>query len=762
VCPSNNTRKKNYALKLLITHLKKQLMKKNHLIFWALLLCFNIGRSQSLSFNYAKSIQSQQGLFGTDMRIDTLNNFIYVTGTFLGVTDFDMSAASFTMSSASPTTASIYIAKYTTTGNFVWAKSIGNTFFNSPTSINFDGAGNVFIVGTFFGILDFDPSVASFTLSGPTGFDPDAFFAKYDSFGNFVYARAISGMGTQTADDIEIDNANVLYITGRYSDLTNFSPGLGNFTVTTSATFVSNIYVARYANNSGSLIDVKSITTTNAAVASPQDLLLDNNNNLYLTGIFNSTYDFDPGPGISNLTFNSGFTGFILKLDNLGNFSWVRQIQPSGFALVTPKKIKKLNQKLYVSGDFQGSSVDFDGGASSFTLASIGGQDVFTLCYDVNGNFIWANRFGGALANADVQDLDVTKNGLLLMTGDYDALVDFDPSATSFNQTPTGSNAAYINCLDSSGTFKFARSISSAGISGISSLSLDGNSVFCYGYFNDVCDFDITPNTFTLTSLVTPTNIDVYLARYEIDPVPSCTFATSQSSVCPGVCVSFTSGTTNTVVVNSRLWNFTGASTTTSSIQNPTNICYANAGTYTVSLTCSNGVGSAAVTRTLLVNALPNVSVTPSSTIICRGRTMTLTANGATSYSWNTNSTNAQISISPTVTTSYSVVGTNALTGCSRQTVATVSISLCTGIESMNEKLIYVRISPNPFTDRVSITSDVFVNKATLFNALGELVYSEMVLDKNANLNLESLSKGIYFMQLETEFGTDVKKIIKD
>ncbi len=97
--------------------------------------------------------------------------------------------------------------------------------------------------------------------------------------------------------------------------------------------------------------------------------------------------------------------------------------------------------------------------------------------------------------------------------------------------------------------------------------------------------------------------------------------------------------------------------------------------TYTVNGTDGNGCkNNAAVTCSVTVNALPIISA--NSATVCAGVMATLTASGANTYTWNTGATGASISPSPTVTTSYSVSGTNNIDGCTGVTTTSITVYL--------------------------------------------------------------------------------------
>lgn len=143
----------------------------------------------------------------------------------------------------------------------------------------------------------------------------------------------------------------------------------------------------------------------------------------------------------------------------------------------------------------------------------------------------------------------------------------------------------------------------------------------------------------------------------------------SPATICPGATATFTDQSTATPTA--WAWSFPGASPAGSSSQNP-GVTYAASGTYSVTLTATYPSGTVAVTKTVSVNAAPNVSV--NSPTICAGQTATLTASGSTTYFWNTSATTASISVTPASTTLYTVTGTDAA-GCKAIKISTVTIS---------------------------------------------------------------------------------------
>jgi len=140
--------------------------------------------------------------------------------------------------------------------------------------------------------------------------------------------------------------------------------------------------------------------------------------------------------------------------------------------------------------------------------------------------------------------------------------------------------------------------------------------------------------------------------------------------VCSGATMTFTDATTNSPT--SWNWNMPGASVTTSTLQNPS-VTYATGGVYSVTLSATNASGTSTVSKTFTVTSTPTVTAAGSSTS-CAGSSATLTASGATTYTWNPGSlVGASVVVSPTTTTTYSVVGKNGTCSGSNTKVLTVT-----------------------------------------------------------------------------------------
>lgn len=173
------------------------------------------------------------------------------------------------------------------------------------------------------------------------------------------------------------------------------------------------------------------------------------------------------------------------------------------------------------------------------------------------------------------------------------------------------------------------------------------------------------------------------------------------------------------------------------------------------------------VTVSVGVNPNPPVTISATSTLICKGHTATLTAGGAATYSWSTTESAASITISPVINTTfvYSVTGTDG-NSCSTTTNVAIKVELCTGVDEISSAGTAINIYPNPGTGVYQLKLDrLSTGKNTLnvYNASGALIKTMEIVSEKTEVDLRQQAAGIYFVQLMN--GTNdgsVTKIIKE
>ena len=227
---------------------------------------------------------------------------------------------------------------------------------------------------------------------------------SYAQYPTLEWVNSIGG----SCEDMILDDADNSYLIGRFSDSTDMDPGLGTSMVYGTGTL--DIVISKY-NATGNLIWAKAIVGTNAEFA--RRICLDSNGDILITGYFKGTADFDPGPGVLNMSStNNNYDIFVVKLTNWGNLIWAKKFgsieHDSGTDIATDA-----SNNVYITGEFE-DTVDFDPGPSTYNLVGDPNTESFILKLTPNGNFQWAQGFGGV-----AYGISILLSGEIFIAGTY-------------------------------------------------------------------------------------------------------------------------------------------------------------------------------------------------------------------------------------------------------------------------------------------------------------------------------------------------------
>lgn len=226
---------------------------------------------------------------------------------------------------------------------------------------------------------------------------------------------------------------------------------------------------------------------------------------------------------------------------------------------------------------------------------------------------------------------------------------------------------------------------------------------------------------------------------------------------------------TNTTICsgNSVIVNATGASTyswlPSGSASTST---LAPSSTTVYSVTGKNGTcNSTPKTFTINVTPTPSITASASPTIMCTGQTSTLTASGATNYTWSpatslSSNTGSVVVSSAVATTIYTITGNNGT--CIANKNMTLTVSTCTGINNLLSTA-ELSVYPNPSNGLFTISNSINTDKldVSITNALGQIIVSESAINTNQiTVDLSKYSKGIYYAKVSTTEGTQLFKLI--
>ncbi|MCJ8289581.1 MAG: SBBP repeat-containing protein [Crocinitomicaceae bacterium] len=615
------------------------------------------------------------------------------------------------------------LALVTTAQNvsYEWAKQMGGTSSDNAASIITDALGNVYTTGEFNGTADFDPGVGISNLTA-IGFE-DIFIQKLDAAGNFLWTKHIGGTSSEYGRSITIDALGNLYITGYFKGTVDFDPNSGISNLTATGNF--DFFILKL-DTAGNFVWAKKIGGTGSDKAN--SITTDNLGNVYTTGNFSGTVDFDPNAGTNNLTANGNNLLFILKLDTAGNFVWAKKMGGVNSASITTDS----SGNIYTTGYFNGTS-DFDPSTTStVNLTPIGQGDIFILKLDAAGNFVWAKQMGGT-TNDFGYSISTDVWGNVYTTGNFSGTADFDPSAATSNLTALGFDAAFIQKLNAAGNFVWAKQIEATASYGYSITTDALGSVYTSGTFHGTADFD--PSTDT-SNLIANGIYDAFIQK--LDAAGDFVWAKQLAGTSYSYGYSITIDPLNNIYVTGT---FNGTAD------------------FDPGLDTSNLI-SIAFTFDTYTLKLSQCIIDNSTTTA--GNTFTANATNAT-YQWlDCNNNNAIISgetnalFTPTTAGNYAVELT---VGNCVDTSACINSTL-----EIQENSLFnaVRIYPNPTQNIVNIDLGSLTNvTVTVSNVLGKTTSVTKATGSNQQITLPN-EKGLYFVQLNSNGKSQTFKVIKE
>ena len=389
---------------------------------------------------------------------------------------------------------------------FLWAHKFGSIGRDSGNGIATDANGNVYTVGYFENTVDFDPGPGTVNLTSEGFYD--IFIQKLDPNGNLMWVKQIGGTGADRANAIALDALGNIYTTGSFANTVDFDPGPGTYNLSANPT--SSSYVQKL-DTDGNFIWAKSLSGPSGGEG--RSITIDLNGNVYSTGYFQGTVDFDPGNDAFNLTATSLDT-YIHKMDANGNFIWAKQISATGTAKNRSNVSNAIKTdalgNVYTTGYFN-DITDFNPGAEIFNLTSAGSADIFIQKLDPEGKFLWARKMGG-IGSDQGNSLTIDRGGNVYTTGYFAGTVDFNPGAGTTNLTAIGRSDAYIQKLDTNGNLVWVKQIAATTYAIGYSITTDvSDNVYILGIFVGKVDIDPGEGITEFTS----TNRDSFILKLD-------------------------------------------------------------------------------------------------------------------------------------------------------------------------------------------------------------------------------------------------------
>ncbi|MES2566837.1 MAG: SBBP repeat-containing protein [Bacteroidota bacterium] len=366
----------------------------------------------------------------TSIAVDTSGN-VYVTGYF--------NSSTITFDTITLTTTAgydMFIAKYNSNGNILWAKNIGGASADYSNSISVDSIGNSFITGYFRSAsIQFGSTTLFNTATGGSNY----FVAKYNSLGSPVWAKAAVS-GNVTGNSIKSGNNGSLFVTGFFSGTATFD------TITKTSIGSKDIFTAKY-DALGNVAWVKSIGGLNEEIS--YGISTDGYNNSYVTGYFKSIY---VTVGTTTFTNSGAPDGDVLtvKYNNAGNVVWAKKVDNYSNALGLAIATDVIGNS-YVTGNYLGSPLTFGSIVLNGPSAMTNVGDLFVVKYDPSGTPLWARNLLSTIG-ARGSGIAIDNVGNCYLTGFFDdATLAFD-NTTLANVGNLGEMEIFVGKLGPSST----------------------------------------------------------------------------------------------------------------------------------------------------------------------------------------------------------------------------------------------------------------------------------------------------------------------
>ncbi len=396
---------------------------------------------------------------------------------------------------------------------YEWAKRIGSTEMTTIKNMKTDASGNVFVAGSFRGTLDADPGSGVDLHTSSGGNNSDIFFGKYDTLGNLIWAKSLSGSTdiytNEEATNIEIDALGNVYIAGTFSKFVDFDPGPANAILyQTYNPSGNNLFVAKY-DALGNYVWAKNFGMS-AFLGDKVVLTVDNIGNVYLSGFFQGTADFDPNDGIASMTAIGYSDIYLAKYDSSGSYLWAKQMGGAAASAKTLAIQRNTLGNIIIAGNFS-AYVDFDPSAATAVLGG-SNQGMFFAEYDPSGNYIRAKNIEVSAVN----DLALDASNNIYLAGTIYGTVDFDPSDATAEFTSALVSNFFVK-YDASGNYMFAKLLYGGGYDASYKpcLSVDSfNNIYVAGEFTGTGDFDPGVGVANLTS--PNSNRDIFFGKYDV------------------------------------------------------------------------------------------------------------------------------------------------------------------------------------------------------------------------------------------------------
>lgn len=475
--------------KILLSSIPVSILLRRITAFTITFICSIVCLGQGPYFNWVQQMGTTDGYDRVTLAPDPNEN-ILTAGLFEGSCNFGDSDNEFELE-AGPSK-DIFISKTSPDNEFISTiqiRSVDPAYGLYLGSMITDPAGNIYITGSYYSTVDFDPDPAEDYLVEEvvdSNNDQDIFVAKYSPEGDFLWVKTVGYHDTDIGRNLIITSTGNLIVTGEFRYSVDFDPGEGTTTLNTNN---KGVFIWTLSPD-GDFIDAKAIVGDSNSFGVIYTTI-DENDNLYLTGRIYGTFDFDPGPATYSVTASGpNVLTYLCKLDNNLSCLWTKLLTLSGSSGAIFDIEVDAEGALFLGGSFW-VGIDLDPSAeSSFDLVSAGNDDGFVAKLDMNGEFVWGKHFGGTDGD-EVPTIEFGNDGNIWVGVNVrSTTMDMDPGAgTQLITTGGGYDLALVE-LNADGEFNNMIHITGSQLQQVYDILFTSTGLYTGGSFTGTTDFD--------------------------------------------------------------------------------------------------------------------------------------------------------------------------------------------------------------------------------------------------------------------------------
>jgi len=653
-----------------------------------------------------------------------------------------------------------FVAKFTPAGIRKWSTYYGGAYYEYANACTVDNNGNVFLVGSASSTLANAVATNGSHQQTYGGGNSDGYIVKFDSVGSRLWGTYYGGNLYDSFLNAALDTAGNIYLVG-------FAESAGGTVIATP-----NSYQTSFAGGSTDVMLVKFNTngvrqwgTYYGGIyqESAPAIAYDGNGNIYIGGRTQSTNSVFASPGSYQTALA---TGFLARFHDCP---------------VTPLSINASSGSISCQG--QSVTLTASPGAVTYTWNNGSNSTSITVAPIYNTTYTVTGTNSSGCVNGAILSLTVlptptmnvfSSNSNQICPG-YTTVLTATGAVTSYTWNGgVNSNTMLVNpssvtiyTVAGTGTNNcVVTKTYTINMAPVPAINITGNPIICSGKSTTLTASGAITYTWNTASnntliVVTPTTNTTYIVSG--NNVWNCTGTqTITVTVNPSPLISV-SGNTLICNGNSTTLTASGANTFTWSNGATANSIIVNppgSTSYTVNGTGANGcVGKKIVP--VVVSTLPTLTLSTSDSLLCIGQTATITAGGnGTLYVWNTLDTGQVITVSPSVTTVYTINVTGSA-GCTRVDSIIQNVGSCIGIRELINENGNIIVYPNPGkgTYNLQINGDYEISTIEVFNSLGQLIHSKLQ-PKELIIDITTQPKGIYVFRIKSETQTFLYKVI--